>query len=578
VLLAVLVSLLAAAPAPAQDVIVRFRPGADASERAGVRRDAGVRRESGLPVAGMELVDPAAGVTAGEAVAALEAEPEVLYAEPDVPRVAFTVPDDPLFRFLWGLESTGQVVAGAGGAADADVDASAAWDTTTGSDAVTVAVIDSGVAADHPDLAPNVAVNAAEAGGAAGVDDDANGFVDDVRGWDFAGGDADPADADGHGTHVAGTIAARGGNGTGVAGMSWTARLLPVRALAAGGAGTASDAIRAYAYAARAGARVANLSFGGGRGLRAERDALAAAPDVLFVAAAGNEGEDNDVAGSYPCEYELANVVCVAASDRSDALAPFSNRGARSVDLAAPGVAIGSTYPGGRYALLDGTSMAAPHVSGAAALVLAAAPGATTAQVRAALLDGVDERPALAGRVVTGGRLNAAGALAAVAAGPADGRGGTGAGPADPGADPPAPSPAAAPAPPPPPPPGPAAPAAVPVVPGPAPDRIAPLLGRLRLPATVRARTLRAAGVRVRLTVSEAASVRAELRRGTGTVATRSLRVPRAGTVTVVLRPGAGGRRRLGTVRGAVTLTLRLRVADTAGNTRTITRRVRVRG
>jgi subtilisin family serine protease len=366
--LALAVLVLVPAAAPAQGVIVRFRMAADAADRATVRADAGVRRGVALPLTGAELVEPRPGVTVAEAVATLEASRAVLYAEPDAPRRALLTPDDPLFRQQWALENTGQVVEGAAGLAGADVRATAAWDRTTGSPSVTVAVVDSGVDAAHPDLAPNL-----------------------LPGADLVEDDATPQDEDGHGTHVAGTIGARGGDGLGIAGVAWRTRLLPLRVLDGQGAGSVSDAIRAYARAAFAGARVVNLSFGGAAPSRAERDAIAALPGLLFVAAAGNEGADLDRAASYPCEYELEHVLCVAATDPRDALAPWSDFGATGVDLAAPGVSVLSTWPGRRHAVLSGTSMAAPHVAGAAALHLEANPEATPGEVRDALVRAATE-------------------------------------------------------------------------------------------------------------------------------------------------------------------------------------------
>ncbi len=589
VALALLIPPLLPAVAPAQDVIVRYRPGADAADRAEARRGADVRRRETLPLAGLEVVDPPAGVSASAAAAALEREPEVLYAEADVPRVALAVPDDRFFALQWALRNTGQTIRGSAGAPDADVDADLAWDVTTGGGAVTVAVIDGGMALEHPDLAPNRFVNRAEAEGRAGVDDDGNGLVDDAGGYDFVERDPAPQDADGHGTHVAGTIGARGGDGVGVAGVTWGSRLLPLRVLDGAGGGTASDAIRAYGYAARAGARVANLSFGGATASRAERDALAAAPGVLFVAAAGNDGEDNDVVGSYPCEYELANVVCVAASDRDDRLASFSNSGATSVDLAAPGVDIASTVLDGGYAYMDGTSMAAPHVAGAAALVLSRTPGLTTAGLRSVLLDSADRRPALAGRVVTGARLNAAAAVALAEGAPSAPPPGEGRSTA------PAPAPGAGTAPAPAPEPFPApAPAPLPALapapvlaPGPAPapaagavppaDRTAPVLARIAVTPRSTVADLVRRGLGVRLAVSEGVTLRVELRRGTRVVAARTVRAPRAGATGAELRLGPAARARLGRPRGPVTLSVRLRAVDAAGNAQTVIRRLRVR-
>jgi thermitase len=387
-------------------VLVRFASDASPAQRAQMRARADVERDATLAVRGLELVDPEPGVSVGAAVADLERMDGVLYAEPDRVLHQSATPDDPLLSYEWGLTS---------------IRAPEAWDVTTGAPQVTVAVVDTGIDAAHPDLAPNLWTNPGESGAGResnGRDDDGDGHIDDVHGWDFVDGDAQPQDGNGHGTHVSGTIAARGNDATGVAGVSWNAGIMPLRVLDDAGSGYVSDAVTAYAYAARNGARVVNASLGGDRFSRAEHDAIAAAPSTLFVVAAGNDGADTDATPAYPCDYDLANVVCVAASDRDDTLASFSNYGATNVDLAAPGVDIASTWPGGRYALLDGTSMATPHVTGAAALLLAHDGGLTVAGLRAALLSSTHAVPALAGRVATGGRLDVAAALSVPAAPP----------------------------------------------------------------------------------------------------------------------------------------------------------------
>jgi subtilisin family serine protease len=380
-------------------VLVRFASDASPAQRAEMRARADVERDATLAVRGLEVVDPEPGVSVGAAVADLERMDGVLYAEPDHVLHQSTTPDDPLLSYEWGLTA---------------IRAPDAWDVTTGSPQVTVAVVDTGIDASHPDLSPNLWTNPGESGAGResnGLDDDGDGRIDDVHGWDFVDGDAQPQDGNGHGTHVSGTIAARGDNGTGVAGVTWSTTIMPLRVLGNDGSGFVSDVLTAYAYAARRGARVVNASLGGGSYSRAEHDALAAAPDTLFVVAAGNDGADDDATPEYPCDYDLANVVCVAASDRDDMLASFSNYGATNVDLAAPGVDIASTWPGGRFVLLDGTSMATPHVSGAAALLLAHDGGLTVAGLRAALLSSAHPVPALAGLLATGGRLDAAAAL-----------------------------------------------------------------------------------------------------------------------------------------------------------------------
>jgi subtilisin family serine protease len=403
-------------------LIVRFESGVSAAERAAIRDEAGTDLERTLPVPGMQLLDLEPGQGRAAAERALERQDGVLYAEPNAIRWASLRPDDVHYSLLWGLENTGQSIRGTAGSADADTDAGDAWDAGIGGGGA-VAVIDSGVDLAHPDLAANAWRNPGESGAGResnGLDDDLNGRVDDWRGWDFVAGDSDPADENGHGTHVAGTIAALRGNGVGVAGVADGSRLMALRVLNAQGTGSVAGVIQAYGYAARAGAKVVNLSLGSSTSSRAESDAIAAHPEMLFIAAGGNGGDDgigddNDLYPEYPCAYPLPNVVCVAASDNRDRLATFSNYGDLSVDLAAPGVDIVSTLPGGGYGWASGTSMATPHVSGAAALLWAASPGASAAQIKSALTAGADPVAAFAGRTVTGGRLNVLSSLRLVA-------------------------------------------------------------------------------------------------------------------------------------------------------------------
>jgi subtilisin family serine protease len=330
--------------------------------------------------------------------ARLEAQPAVLSAEPDARVRRHAIPSDRWFGEQYALPLTGST---------------AAWDLTTGSSDVTVAVVDSGADLRHPDLRPNLRRNPRERP-ANKRDDDGNGFVDDVFGFDFKSRDGTPQDLDGHGSHVTGIVGALGNDRFGVAGVAWQASLMPLRVLGDNGEGRLSDAIRAYAYAAGEGARIVNVSWGGTEFVQAEYDAIASRPNVLFVASAGNEGADVDAAPTYPCAHDLPNVICVGASDRSDTLAAFSNRGARHVDLAAPGVGIASTVLHGDWAIDDGTSMAAPHVAGAAALMLARAPRASAAQVKDALLGSVAVRPGLQGVTATGGRLDVAAAVRSI--------------------------------------------------------------------------------------------------------------------------------------------------------------------
>jgi hypothetical protein len=272
---------------------------------------------------------------------------------------------------------------------------------------VVVGVIDSGVDWHHEDLAANLFTNPGEIPDN-GVDDDENGFVDDVRGWDFVNNDNDPFDDNGHGTHVAGIIAAAGNNGIGVTGVAWSARILPVKFLDANATGNVVDAVRAIEYARQMGVRLTNNSWGGISQSLAMRAAIAAAGarGVLFVASAGNDGRDSDVFPVYPAAYDHDAVVSVAGTDRNDERSGFSNYGVVSVDLGAPGSVVVSTLPGDAYGLNSGTSMAAAYVSGAACLLWGRAPLLTASEVKRALLAAVDPLPALAGRAASGGRLN----------------------------------------------------------------------------------------------------------------------------------------------------------------------------
>jgi hypothetical protein len=355
----------------------------------------------------------------GRKLRALRRDGSVRYAEPNFLLFAANhggTPNDPAFHVLWGLDNFGQTVNGVPGAAGADISATAAWGITTGDPSVAVGVIDTGIDYTHPDLAANIWINPGE--NCAGcrtdrIDNDSNGYVDDVRGWDFLNDDNDPFDDHGHGTHVAGTIGAVGNNGVGVTGVSWTTRLMPLKFLGADGSGTTADAVRALLYASDQGAVVTNNSYGGDGFSQAFADAIAYADahNSLFVAAAGNSLADNDATPSYPASYNLPNVVTVAATDGSDRKAWFSNYGRRSVDLGAPGDTIYSTVLDGAYDYMSGTSMASPHVAGAAALVKAAFPAASDIGIKALLLRTVDPIASLAGRTTTGGRLNVDGAV-----------------------------------------------------------------------------------------------------------------------------------------------------------------------
>jgi thermitase len=541
-----------AAAAGSDGVIVRFRAGVEASERAAVRDAAGTEFDRALPVAGLQLVETDPGITARAAAERLERSDEVLYAEPDALRSATMTPNDREFRSQWGMQMAGFP---------------GAWNFTTGSLATSVAVVDSGVDFTHADLAPNMWRNPGESGDGResnGRDDDGNGLVDDWRGWDWVDNDNVPADANGHGTHVGGTIGARGNDLRGVAGAAWRATLVPLRVLDANGSGRVSDIIAAYAYAARAGIPIVNASLAGPHFSQAELDALRAAPNMLVVVAAGNDGRDNDLTGSYPCNHPVPNVICVAASDQDDALAGMSNYGRLSVDLAAPGRRILSTLPNGGWGLMSGTSMAAPHVAGAAALISTRWPEASVAAKRAALLATVEPRPSLVGRTLAGGRLDAERAVSA--------RPNESMFPADASLDPARPSDGAPP---------------LPAVPRPRDGTPPRLFARVLSKPTLR-RTLRR-GLRVRVRCSEACSLRVVLSVARRSAASGSRSVPRLvmlgtasrwigppGTKVIRLRPSRSARRLL---RGGrpKTLALKAVAADRAGNQTTIRRALRLR-
>lgn len=563
-------------PAVEGEVLVRFASSSSVAQRQDVRASLDVTQSRNLGLPGLQLLKLNSG-DVESAIAALEQQPDVLYAEPNYLYEMSAPPNETDFDELWGMNNTGQTVNGVAGTADADIDAPEAWDTETGSSNVVVAVVDTGIAHDHPDLAPNMWVNPGETP-SNGIDDDGNGRIDDIRGWDFVANDNDPFDLNLHGTHVAGTIGAQGNNTIGVAGVNWDVSLMALRVLDNAGSGTNAAIAAAFNYAGDNGADIVNASLGGPGFSQTMRDAIAGAPNTLFVVAAGNEGNNNDsgFTPNFPCNYSTANNICVAATNSNDALAGFSNRGATSVDLAAPGRSIFSTMPnfesqfsetfsdgagwtgrwttggspntwglqgsaladspnvnyqnntnsfvrmttgenltgmrgckvdyslnletesnfdflrvdsstngttftavdslsgstggqtfdvssllgnldnraqahigfrlqsdarfrfagaildnihlvciqpgydGDEYGFLDGTSMASPHVAGAAALLLAADPSLTVAQLRNALLNNVDKKGGLSGKVVTGGRLNLNKALQAVVTGDVD--------------------------------------------------------------------------------------------------------------------------------------------------------------
>jgi thermitase len=329
----------------------------------------------------------------------------VAYAEPDfiLEKSQEKMPNDPFYTLDYALTDSPQ---------DHDIDAPSAWATRTG--CAKVAILDTGIDTDHPDLAPNVYKSDDKPNN--GKDDDKNGYVDDTYGWNVIKGKGSGEDDNGHGTHVSGIVAGRGNNDNGSSGICWSAKLVAVKFMNSKGKGSTSDAIDGIDYAVKNGAKIVNCSFGSSSKSSALHDAVDYAQDhnVLLVVAAGNDGENIDKNPIYPASYTDSNILTVAASTDTDTLASFSNFGSTAVDVAAPGDDIFSTYLGGGYKYLSGTSMAAPYAAGTAALLRKQESDATYGQLRKAIRQKVDKPPALNGKVAYDGRLNVQKALAAI--------------------------------------------------------------------------------------------------------------------------------------------------------------------
>ena len=397
------------------ELIVKLKPGASSAllssvAAPGATSNAPVSKAAG----GAMLVKLDQGVAVSSAVALLSADAAVEYAEPNWIQYASVVPNDPQEsqQWAWGV-----------------IDAYDAWDLETGDASVVVNVIDTGIDWDHEDLAGNVWTNAAEAAGTTGVDDDGNGYVDDIHGWNAITSTGDPNDDNYHGTHVSGTIGAVTNNGVGVAGVNWTSSLLGCKFLNASGSGASFDAIECIDYiidtknnpASGANIRVSNNSWGGGGYSTALRDAIQSAVNagILWVNAAGNDSSNNDClgAGAYPSSYNVDNIISVANTTSSDGLSGSSNYGPSTVDIGAPGSSIRSTFPDDTYSSISGTSMASPHVAGLAALVMAANGSLDLIGVREAILCSGDAIASLDGKTRTGMRINALGAINAALGG-----------------------------------------------------------------------------------------------------------------------------------------------------------------
>lgn len=354
----------------------------------------------------------APNVDVQQAIQTLSESADVEFAEPNYIYRKFDdgTPDDPEFSKLWGLSNTGQAdSSGQKGNPGSDINVLPLWkEGIRGSHSVTVAVIDTGVDWTHPDLKDNLYTNTAEIAGN-GKDDDGNGFVDDVHGWNFVNNTANSSDDHDHGTHSAGTIGGTGNNAQGVVGVNWNVKILPIKFLSASGGGTLAAAVESINYARLMKVDIMSNSWGGGGFSQALEKSIKDARDagILFVAAAGNETNDNDANPTYPATYNVDNVVSVAALDNRDQLASFSNWGAKKVHVGAPGVRILSTTKGGRYNTFSGTSMATPHVAGIAALMLANNNTLTYSDIKSALIETSVPVQGLRRKTLARGRVSA---------------------------------------------------------------------------------------------------------------------------------------------------------------------------
>ncbi|OQW46311.1 MAG: hypothetical protein A4S09_16490 [Proteobacteria bacterium SG_bin7] len=355
-------------------------------------------------------------ITTSNNLSGLKLNSNIEFIEPNYYQYANKTPTDAKYSSQWGMRNTGQKDSdGNKGTAGVDIEIESVWDLTVGSPNVIVAVIDTGIDFKHPDLADNQFINEKEASGKKGIDDDGNGYVDDVSGYNFYSNKPNATDDHGHGSHCAGVIGARGNNDFGIAGVNWNVKMMPLKFLSASGSGDTEGAIKSITYAVNNGAKVLSNSWGGGGESRALKEAIeyALSKDVLFVAAAGNNTENTDQDPHFPSSYDVENIISVAALSNSGNLADFSNYGVKTVDLAAPGVNIMSTILGGTFEEWSGTSMATPFVAGVAALMLSVNPNLSALALKAKILATVRPMNSLQGKVLTGGFLNANGAVRA---------------------------------------------------------------------------------------------------------------------------------------------------------------------
>jgi subtilisin family serine protease len=404
------VHLAIAAPNPAtyfpDQIVVKLKHGA---AKASTTALSGAKVKANLPKLGWQVIQLPSGTDVNAALDYYRSLPGVSYAEPNYRIRLHKTPNDPRWSSLWGLNL---------------IHAAQAWEQTTGSTNIVVVTLDTGIDFNHPDLAANVWTNPGEVAGN-GVDDDGDGYVDDVHGLNVLTHTGDVLDDDGHGTHTAGTIGAVGNNNLGVAGVNWNVKLLSVKIFTADDSAGSAGAAEGYEYlltlkARGVNIRVVNNSWGGPAPSQALAEAIRAAEaaGILSVCSAGNDHHDGDYRPDFPAGIDCESLISVAASTSDDGVASFSNYGARTVDLAAPGENVLSTYRGGHYIRFSGTSMAGPHVAGAAALLLAQDSSLTPASLKALLMATVDPLPQWQGKVRSGGRLNVGNAMARLVSGP----------------------------------------------------------------------------------------------------------------------------------------------------------------
>lgn len=418
----------AASPAPSQtngskrghrkgELIVRFREGVSEADKTSLIEYQGAQRQKrfrgGSHIEKLRLPN---GKNADTLAAELRQNPAIEFAEPNylITRDDLT-PDDPRFNEQWALRNTGAN----GGQSGADIGASLAWETTTGSTSTTIAVIDSGIDFTHPDLQNNQWTNTAET--ANGQDDDNNGLIDDLHGYDYVAQNGQSTDEQGHGTRMAGIIAAQGNNTEGISGVMWRASLMSLRVLDSTGTGDIASAIEAIDYAIAKGAKVINCSWGTEEESLALRDAIQRAGNagILVVCSAGNSGQNLDTTPYYPASYNLNNLIAVASTDNTDQLASWSNWSSSAVTIAAPGVSVLSTKKGGGYEEVTGSSASAPLVAGMAGLILTVRPLLNAQYTKSMIMQGARPVAALFGKVSTGGVVSVSGGLSVLSTIPA---------------------------------------------------------------------------------------------------------------------------------------------------------------